>query len=146
MNYKHGHATKTGGMTTTYTTWATMMRRCYNSKVDAYKFYGERGIKVCERWHDYRNFLADMGERPEGLTLDRINGAGNYEKDNCRWASHKDNCRHAISVKLTVELVREIKQKLREGKFSQRELAMQYGVSKGTIAHINTGRNWSEVI
>jgi hypothetical protein len=62
-----------------------MWYRCTNPKHKHYKYYGGRGIKVCEEWMRFENFLADMGERPEGLTLDRRDPNGDYEKDNCRW-------------------------------------------------------------
>lgn len=65
-----------------------MLSRCYTETNDRYADYGGRGITVCDRWReDFYNFLEDMGERPEGMTLDRIEVNGNYEKDNCRWAS-----------------------------------------------------------
>lgn len=79
----HGHCAKK--RSTTYEIWASMWARCSRSKHKHYKHYGGRGISVCEEWMRFENFLADMGERPGDLTLDRINVDGNYEPDNCRW-------------------------------------------------------------
>ncbi len=72
-----------------YPVWNAMMARCNNPKDKAYKYYGDRGIKVCKRWNKFNNFLEDMGY-PNGLTLDRINNDGNYEPKNCRWATRSE--------------------------------------------------------
>lgn len=70
-----------------YGAWIGMRQRCNNPRSESYKWYGARGIRVCERWSDFGSFLEDMGPRPPGASLDRINPRGNYEPGNCRWAS-----------------------------------------------------------
>jgi hypothetical protein len=67
-----------------------MRQRCENEKSEAFPDYGGRGIKVCDRWQEFDNFLADMGECPPGMSIDRINNGGGYEPGNCRWASTKE--------------------------------------------------------
>jgi hypothetical protein len=73
--------------TLTYKRWKAMHTRCGNPRQRCYPYYGGRGIKVCARWRSFTAFLADMGECPEGLTLDRKDSDGNYEPGNCRWAT-----------------------------------------------------------
>ena len=74
-----------------YGIWSAMIQRCENPKDPGYKYYGGRGIKVCKRWHDFRNFYADVGDPPKGMTLDRWpDNDGDYKLNNFRWASHHE--------------------------------------------------------
>lgn len=103
-NFKHGHFRK-HRVSSTYISFGSMRQRCLNRKATSYAEYGGRGIEICRRWlvkgRAFANFLADMGVRPRGKTLDRINVDGNYTPWNCRWANKtvQQNNRRRMSLR-----------------------------------------------
>lgn len=103
---RHGH-TRRRGATPEYLSWKSMMQRCFNPKATGYDRYGACGISVCDRWRLFDNFLADMGPRPEGRSLDRYpDKYGNYEPGNVRWATmteQRSNRREKIGKDAIIE-------------------------------------------
>lgn len=88
--------------TTEWNIWSCMRDRCSNKNSPAYKYYGERGITVCTEWSKFENFYKDMGRRPEGLSLDRIDNNKGYSKDNCKWSTWTEQSRNrSFNVNLT---------------------------------------------
>lgn len=90
---RHGHA-KRSNHSGAYEAWRAMRRRCLNPSQQNYPLYGGRGIRICERWSVFVNFLEDMGERPEGMSLERSNSDGDYGPSNCKWATATEQARN----------------------------------------------------
>lgn len=91
--YKHGHS-QGGKRSDLYNIWKNMMDRCYRETHKFFYNYGGRGIEVCSRWHDFKNFVKDMSPRPAGKSLDRINNDGHYSPKNCKWSTQKEQMRN----------------------------------------------------
>ena len=88
--------------TPTHISWVNMNHRCGNSNATQYRYYGGKGISICERWKSFEAFLADMGERPDGTTLDRIDNSKDYSPDNCVWSSRKQQSRNrSMNIQLS---------------------------------------------
>jgi hypothetical protein len=120
--------------TTTYNVWSMMKYRCDKKDHPSYRLYGLRGIKYCERWKKFKNFLDDMGERPDGLSLDRIDNDGDYCRENCKWATgieQINNRRNTVWLTLNGE-------RLPRGEWCRR-----LGLHKGALDH-RMRAGWSD--
>ncbi len=140
-NQKHGHCPGSGH-TKTYASWRDAIARCYYPSNKRFARYGGRGITVCDRWrHDFSAFLADMGEQPQGLTLDRIDGNGNYEPGNCRWADRTSQSRNREYCKLNAEKAAIVRRLHADG-LSLAKIALEVGASKSAIHFCVKGATW----
>jgi hypothetical protein len=120
-NVRHGMKN-----TPTWGSWSSMRNRCQNPKNAAFHNYGGRGISVCDRWQVFENFLADMGERPSGTSIDRVDNQGNYEPKNCRWASVSAQARNRRTSRVIPTPV---------GDMLLCEAAQKFGIRRDTISY-----------
>lgn len=133
------------GGTPTYRSWYSMLQRCTNPTDVGWNRYGGRGIKVCEAWLSLDGFVRDMGLRPAGMSLDRIDSDGNYEPANCRWATDAEQNRNRTYNVITPEKLDAIKRDLLEG-VTQREAAKRHGVSQATVSRASRGVTWGPAV
>lgn len=129
---KHGDKPRAGG-SRTWNSWSNMVRRCTNPNHPRYADWGGRGITIDPRWKDYRNFLADMGERPPGTTLNRKDNNGPYNKENCEWATPAVQAANTRQLKLTPEIVARITQLHRDG-LTMTAIGKLLGLGRHTVS------------
>ena len=143
FNYKHGYTDAK-----IYQVWSSMKKRCYNPNNTYYKYYGARGIKVCDEWLDAKTFCdwAMANGYKEGLSIDRIDNDDNYHPKNVRFVSQKDNNRNRSITKLTSKRVAYIKFLLNNTKYPQKEIAKIFGVAESHISSIKSGKKWADTI
>jgi len=126
----------------TWWSWSAMVARCSNPRNKSYSYYGGRGIKVCERWRKFDAFLADMGERPERGTIDRIDVDGDYCPENCRWATRAEqtaNRRPAKDQKIEPHEYAQIRWLRNECGYKLAEIGAMFDVSDGHVCSIAKG-------
>ena len=134
-NRTHGKS-RTG----TYNTWKEMIARCERPTATRYERYGGRGIRVCARWRTFEMFLADMGERPPGTTIERRDNDGHYESSNCYWATRTEQNRNK-STTLSAKQVDAIRIRKANGEGTV-SVARSLGIPVATVSNVAIGRTY----
>lgn len=138
----HGH-TINNGYSATYYSWQAMLGRCRYFKRDKERKYINRGISVCKRWSKFENFLADMGERPRGKSIERIDNNKGYSALNCRWATPTEQARNRRNKKLVYADALNIAKRMLSGECAKK-IAAEYGISESLPREIHKGRTWRD--
>lgn len=143
-HFHHGHKLN-GVASPTYYSWQSMLARCRYIARDVEKKHAGRGIVVCEQWKSFESFLADMGERPAGTTLDRRDNDKDYTPDNCRWSTPREQARNTRKSKLTFETATEVAVRRLRGEDAS-SIAADYGISESLPREIAKGRTWPDAL
>lgn len=139
---KHGHASNWNGKKSSYTysSWRSLIQRCKNPNHKWYKGYKD---KFYDPWSDFQTFLKDMGERPLGFSLDRIDNSKPYSPENCRWADASTQLRNKSTTKLSLEIAKEIRKLYNEG-LSSKEIQVRLNLSKSLVGNVLFRGDWKE--
>lgn len=132
--------------TTAYRSWLGMIYRCTKPSRSDWDRYGGRGITVCDRWISVENFYEDMGDPPEGMTLDRIDNDGNYEPSNCRWATIAEQNVNKRSSRITIDQVLSIRERLARGERTFQIWRDYPDIPKSVIYDVCNGRTWRHLL
>lgn len=139
------HVTHGLSRTPTQKSWEAMIERCTKPRHQAYARYGGRGITVCDRWRtSFSAFIEDMGVRPDGMCLDRVDPNGNYEKANCRWATMKEQAQNKRNNTFNAAAVMLIRHMARRGE-KHADIAHAFGVGQSTITRIVNRKQWANL-
>lgn len=136
-NFRHGMSDSS-----TYGSWSSMRTRCLNPNVREFRHWGGRGITVCDQWTDFANFHEDMGDRPEGTTLDRIDVNGGYEPGNCRWA---DTVTQAHNKRAALKVSADDVRAIRALDAPQTVIAALFGIAQATVCAIRRRKIWGHI-
>lgn len=139
---RHGH-TIGRRCSPTYHSWQAMLARCRYVERDSHNKHAGRGIGVCARWQSFDAFLADMGERPNGCTLDRIDNNADYSPSNCRWATPVQQARNRRNARLTFDGAVAVAVMRLRG-VPCKAIAAKFGISESLPREIVKGRTWKD--
>lgn len=144
---KHGHARHQGdrNASPTYVSWMAMRKRCDDIARDPDNKYAGRGIGYDPAWDSFEQFLADMGERPEGMTIDRIKNDEGYSAGNCQWATPRSQARNRRNARLTFETAVQVAVRRLRGETCP-ALAAEFGISESLPREIVKGRTWPDAL